>query len=103
MTEVESMPINPTARASDPCPGLRVPRVGVPPIGLALMLVASTLLGDRARAGDEPPPRKTEVAIRGDGFLINGRPTYAGRSWRGRSVEGLLVNARMVQGIFDDL
>jgi hypothetical protein len=53
-------------------------------------------------AGDGPLPR-TEVAIRGDDFLINGRPTYAGRTWRGRSVEGLLLNSRMVQGIFDDL
>jgi glyoxylase-like metal-dependent hydrolase (beta-lactamase superfamily II) len=47
--------------------------------------------------------RRTEVAIRGDSFLINGRPTYDGRSWKGRSIEGLLLNARMVQGIFDDI
>jgi hypothetical protein len=45
---------------------------------------------------------QTMVAIRGDGFLINGKPTYAGRSWNGHSVEGLLFNARLVQGIFDD-
>jgi hypothetical protein len=50
-----------------------------------------------------PPPRRTEVSIRGDCFFINGRPTYEGRSWHGRSIEGLLLNARMVQGIFDDL
>jgi hypothetical protein len=49
------------------------------------------------------PARRTEVAIHGDSFWINGRPTYAGRSWRGQSIEGLLFNARMVQGIFDDL
>ena len=47
--------------------------------------------------------RKTEVSIRGDGFLINGRPTYAGRSWQGNRIEGLLLNSRMVQGIYDDL
>jgi hypothetical protein len=47
--------------------------------------------------------RQTEVAIRGDQFLINGKPTYAGRTWQGRKVEGLLFNSRMVQGIFDDL
>lgn len=48
-------------------------------------------------------PRKTTVAIKGDGFLVNGRPTYEGRSWRGMRIEGLLMNARLVQGIFDDL
>lgn len=47
--------------------------------------------------------RKTEVAIRGDGFLINGRPTYRHRTYQGRKVEGLLMNVRLVQGIFDDL
>jgi hypothetical protein len=48
-------------------------------------------------------PGKTEVAIEGDRFLINGKPTYAGRSFRGKRIEGLLMNTRMVQGIFDDL
>lgn len=48
-------------------------------------------------------PRKTEVAIRDDAFLINGRPTYEGRVWQGHKIEGLLLNSRMVQGIFDDL
>ncbi len=43
------------------------------------------------------------VAIEGDSFLINGEPTYAGRWWRGHRLEGLLMNARLVQGIFDDL
>jgi hypothetical protein len=68
-----------------------------------LGLISWTLLADLAHASGDPPPRQTEVAIRGDGFLINGQPTYAGRTWRGRSVEGLLLNSRMVQGIFDDL
>ena len=45
----------------------------------------------------------TEVAIRGENFLINGKPTYAGRTWQGQSIEGLLFNSRMVQGVFDDL
>jgi hypothetical protein len=35
--------------------------------------------------------------------LLNGRPTYEGRVWREHSLEGLLFNSRMVQGIFDDL
>ena len=45
----------------------------------------------------------TVVSIDGDSFLINDQPTYPGRVWRGRKVEGLLMNARLVQGIFDDL
>ena len=48
-------------------------------------------------------PRKTEVSIIGDAFHINGQPTYAGRTWQGHRIEGLLLNSRMVQGIFDDL
>ncbi len=47
--------------------------------------------------------RRTAVSIRGDRFLINGEPTYKGRTWQGRRIEGLLMNSRMVQGIFDDL
>jgi hypothetical protein len=47
--------------------------------------------------------RRTTVAIDGDAFLINGEPTYPGRRYRGHKVEGLLFNARLVQGIFDDL
>ena len=46
---------------------------------------------------------RTTVAIDGDGFRINGRPTYEGRTWRNLRIEGLLMNSRMVQGIFDDL
>ena len=47
--------------------------------------------------------RKTTVSIAGDAFHINGRATYEGRAWRGMKVEGLLMNSRMVQGVFDDL
>jgi hypothetical protein len=43
------------------------------------------------------------VTIVGDAFHINGKPTYEGRTWRGHKIEGLLMNSRMVQGIFDDL
>lgn len=46
--------------------------------------------------------RQTELAIDGDRFLINNKLTYAGRAWRGHKVEGLLMNTRMVLGIFDD-
>jgi hypothetical protein len=40
--------------------------------------------------------RQTSVAMKEDRFLINGRPTYEGRSWRGMRIEGLLMNSRMV-------
>ena len=43
------------------------------------------------------------MSIQDDDFLINGKPTYPGRFWKGHKVEGLLINSRMVQGIFDDL
>ena len=48
-------------------------------------------------------PALGSIAIKGDQFLINGRPTYEGRRWRGMRIQGLLMNSRMVQGIFDDL
>lgn len=47
--------------------------------------------------------RQTSVSIQGEKFFINGHPTYEGRSWKGHSIEGLLMNSRMVQGIYDDL
>ena len=47
--------------------------------------------------------RRTALSSDGDRFLINGRPTYEGRTWRGMKIEGLLMNSRMVQGTFDDL
>jgi hypothetical protein len=46
--------------------------------------------------------QRTEVTIRGDQFFLNGRPAYEGRVWQGHRIEGLLLNARLVQGIFDD-
>ena len=46
---------------------------------------------------------QTNVSIQGDKFFINSQPTYQGREWQGKPVEGLLLNTRMVQGIFDDL
>ena len=44
----------------------------------------------------------TDVSIDGCRFLINGEPSYPGAEYRGKSVEGLLLNPRMVQAIFDD-
>jgi len=47
--------------------------------------------------------RKTTVDIRGDMFYINNNITYQARRWKDMKIEGLLMNARMIQGIFDDL
>jgi hypothetical protein len=44
----------------------------------------------------------TEITIEGNQFLINGQPTYPGAENKGRKIEGLLFNSRMVQAIFDD-
>lgn len=44
----------------------------------------------------------TKISIQGEKFLIDGRPTHQGRSWKGHKVEGLLFNNRVVQAIFDD-
>jgi hypothetical protein len=65
-------------------------------------VVLALLLASAGHAAD-PPERKTNVTIAGDQFLINGKPTYAGRAFKGRKIEGLLFNSRMVQAIFDDL
>lgn len=46
--------------------------------------------------------RKTVVSIEENRFLINNQPTYQGRRWSGQPIEGLLMNSRMVQAIFDD-
>jgi hypothetical protein len=47
-------------------------------------------------------PGQTVVSIVGDEYYLNGKPTYAGREWNGHKIQGLLLNARVVQGIFDD-
>jgi len=70
-------------------------------LGLGLMILRGTAAQEQPAR--RPASSKTLVAIQGDAFLINGKPTYAGRKWQGHAIEGLLLNARMVQGIFDDL
>ena len=54
-------------------------------------------------ANEETRQPKTTVTVHGDAFHINGEPTYKGRAWHGKKVEGLLLNSRMVQATFDDL
>jgi hypothetical protein len=70
--------------------------------GLCVCLSGVPLVPCAPGGGTPERPRKTAVAIRGEQFLINGTPTYRGRVWNGHKVEGLLLNARMVQAIFDD-
>jgi hypothetical protein len=45
---------------------------------------------------------RTVISIEGDRFLIDGSLTYQGRSWQGKSIEGLLFNSRMANAIIDD-
>lgn len=66
------------------------------------MLVAMTRRMFLAASTAAAATPSTEIAIEGNRFLINGAPTYKGRSWRGHKIEGLLMNTRMVNGIFDD-
>lgn len=70
------------------------------PLILSTVLIGAMCL---ACSAAEAPPRKTTVSIVGEDFHINGKPTYPGRTWKGHRIEGLLLNSRMVQGIFDDL
>jgi len=67
-------------------------RMKLPPLLIFVLL----LLGIPTRAA------QTTVSIVGDSFHINGQSTYKGRVWNGHKIEGLLMNSRMVQGIFDD-
>ena len=45
---------------------------------------------------------KTEISIEGDKFLVNGTPTNEGTTFRGVSMEGLMMNSRMANAVFDD-
>lgn len=63
-----------------------------------MAVAGGALLGPRAGA----TARNTVVTLRGDEFCINGQPTYPGRLWQGHRIQGLLMNSRMIQGIFDD-
>ena len=44
----------------------------------------------------------TRVSIEGSKWVINDIPTYQGIKHRGIDIEGLLLNSRMVNAIFDD-
>ena len=63
---------------------------------LRFLAMLASLTACLARAG------QTVLSISGDEFIINGMPTYAGQFWQGHKVQGLLMNARLVQATFDD-
>ncbi len=46
--------------------------------------------------------RNTSVTIQDDAWLINGAPTYRGREYQGHKIEGLLLNSRMANALFND-
>src|SRR2546427_1404700 len=69
---------------------------------LLLAFGASSIAAAELDSSGADAGRKTTLSIVGDKFHINGRPTYKGREWKGHKIQGLLLNSRMVQGIFDD-
>ena len=71
-------------------------------ISLAILLLFCNIAFSQT-SSDYQHKRKTTVSISGEKFLINGIPTFKGKSWKGYPLEGLLPNSRMVQGIFDDI
>lgn len=66
------------------------------------MISRRSLLAGSLAAPSLLAASKTQVVVQKEKFLINGKVTYAGRTWQGLKIEGLLMNTRMVQGIFDD-
>jgi hypothetical protein len=72
-----------------------------------LLLISPLFLGACSSVGAAAPAGRTVVSIVGDEFHVNGAPTYAGRIWVTEDggqhrIEGLLLNARLPQAIFDD-
>lgn len=73
-----------------------------------LVLLMLVQFSSCTRKSIHPGEMKTAVTIVGQHFYINGEPTYKGRKWTTSyggeyPVEGLLMNARIVHGIFDDV
>lgn len=67
-----------------------------------LICILSNIIFSQTTSGTVQK-RRTSISVSGEKFLINGIPTFKGKTWRGYTLEGLLPNSRMVQGIFDDL
>jgi hypothetical protein len=60
----------------------------------------NTALGSRAAVA--APGRKTIISIQGNEFYINGKPTFPGRYYNGKKIQGLLFTSRMANAIIDD-
>ena len=62
-----------------------------------VLILQLLTLGGLSGFAQETKPWKlrTEVSIVGEAFHINGKPTYEGRTWNGKKIEGLLLNSRM--------
>jgi hypothetical protein len=74
-----------------------------PPLLFSFASIVISLIQVPPLSAATSPKPGTVLTIKHDDFLINGRPTYEGRSWQGHRIEGLLMNNRLVQGTFDDL
>ncbi|MDH7571265.1 MAG: hypothetical protein QHJ73_16940, partial [Armatimonadota bacterium] len=75
------------------------------PTGAALASIDAAWVFRGWKRDPAAPPgenMRTVVEIDGTDFLIDGAKTYPGRVHEGRRIEGLLMNSRMVQAIFDD-
>ena len=77
--------------------------------GLVVALVVASFASVLSQAsGAGEGGSTTSVSIRGDDFLVNGEVTYEGRtgveleSGGTVTLEGLLLNARMINAVFDD-
>jgi hypothetical protein len=69
---------------------------------MLLLLVLFTAFWQKPLSLQQNEP-STVVSIHEDKFYINDELTYHNRLWNGYNIQGLLFNARLVQGIFDDL
>ena len=69
---------------------------------VTLPLVVGMFVGLFANELISAPPQ-TSIGIIGGDFYLNGEVTYKGRSRNGHRVEGLLMNSRKVQAVFDDV
>src|SRR3954466_12686837 len=58
-------------------------------LAIVVLLACMSGITMAAEPATQPAARKTVVSIEGPAFHVNGKPTYAGRSFRGMKVEGL--------------
>lgn len=71
-------------------------------VSSTLPVVSDTIVSDTVEDPGNKIVSTTKLSISQNQFYVNDQLTYKGRYWQGRKIEGLLMNSRMVQGIFDD-